>query len=234
MNPMSYGTPLLEAKGIEKSFPHGAGQLSILHHLNLRVDHGEAICIVGASGAGKSTFLQILGTLDSPTHGDVFYRNENVFKKTDEELAQFRSQKMGFVFQFHHLLQELTALENVMLPGRIAGVNVKDCRSRADKLLGLMGLSARKDHYPTELSGGEGQRVAIARSLMREPEILFADEPTGNLDTENSKLIQDLFFQLKERLGLTLVVVTHDVRFAQRFPRVLRMADGQWVHSPMD
>jgi lipoprotein-releasing system ATP-binding protein len=234
MNRGHSNDPLLEAKGIEKSFPHGSGQLSILHHLNLQVDRGEAVCIVGASGAGKSTFLQILGTLDSPTHGEVFYRSENVFKKTDEELAKFRSQKMGFVFQFHHLLQELTALENVMLPGRIAGMTVKDCRARADRLLGLMGLSARKTHYPTELSGGEGQRVAIARSLMREPEILFADEPTGNLDTENSKLIQDLFFQLKERLGLTLVVVTHDVRFAQRFPRVLRMADGQWVHSIMD
>lgn len=223
---------LIEAVGIEKSFPQGSGRLQILKGLNLEIERGEAICIVGASGAGKSTFLQILGTLDNPTAGQILYKGQNILNKSDDELARFRSQKLGFVFQFHHLLQELTAIENVMLPGRIAGVSIADCRSRADRLLSLMGLSERKHHYPTELSGGEGQRVAIARSLMREPEVLLADEPTGNLDTENSKMIQDLFFDLKERLGLTLVVVTHDVRFSHRFPRVLKMADGKWENLP--
>ncbi len=221
---------LLCAEQIEKYYPQGAGKrLSILQGLDLEVHRGEALCIVGASGAGKSTFLQILGTLDTPTKGSVFYKGEDLFKKSDSEVAKFRSQKLGFVFQFHHLLHELTALENIMLPGRIAGTNIKNCRSRAEKLLSLLGLSARKNHFPTELSGGEGQRVAIARSLMCEPEILLADEPTGNLDTENSRLIQDLFFELKNNLGLTLIVVTHDVRFANRFPRVLKMADGHWV-----
>lgn len=223
---------LLRAHGLEKSFPQGGGgRLAILRGLNLEIERGEAVCIVGASGAGKSTFLQILGTLDTPSDGQVFFRGEDLFKKSDDELARFRSQKLGFVFQFHHLLHELTALENVMLPGRIAGVSVKDSRARADRLLHILGLSSRRHHYPTQLSGGEGQRVAIARALMREPEILLADEPTGNLDTENSRVIQDLFFELKERLGLTLVVVTHDIRFAHRFPRVLKMADGSWESS---
>ena len=190
---------------------------------------GEAVCILGASGAGKSTFLHILGTLDRPTRGTVYYQSEDLFTKNDNELSAFRSQKLGFVFQFHHLLSEFTAEENVMMPGRIAGHPVADCRLRAHSLLDYLGLSHRLKHYPSQLSGGEQQRVAIARSLYHKPQMLLADEPTGNLDSENSQKIQDLFFQLKEEMGLTLIVVTHDTRFAARFPRSVKMADGQWI-----
>lgn len=222
---------LLSARGITKIYGQGEQRLEILKGLTLDVYPGEALCIVGSSGAGKSTFLHILGTLDQPTAGQVFYKSEDLTKKSEEDLSRFRNKKIGFVFQFHHLLSEFTAFENIILPGRIGGVSPRDCRSRAERLLSILGISSRKHHYPSQLSGGEQQRVAIARSLMREPELLLADEPTGNLDTENSRRIQDLFFELKERLGITLVVVTHDQRFAGRFPRVKRMADGHWVDS---
>ncbi|MBX3022086.1 MAG: ABC transporter ATP-binding protein [Bdellovibrionales bacterium] len=215
----------MRAQKIEKSY----GSLQILRGLDFEVVSGEAVCILGASGAGKSTFLHILGTLDRPTRGTVYYQGEDLFMKSDNELSAFRSQRLGFVFQFHHLLSEFTALENVMMPGRIAGQNHVDCRRRAQGLLEYMGLAHRLTHYPSELSGGEQQRVAIARSLYHKPQMLLADEPTGNLDSENSQRIQDLFFQLKEEMGLTLVVVTHDTKFATRFPRSVRMADGQWV-----
>src|SRR5262249_37696773 len=147
----------------------------------------------------------------------------------DNDLSAFRSRKLGFVFQFHHLLSEFTALENVMMPGRVAGVKASDAKTRAEALLDYLGLTHRLSHFPSQLSGGEQQRVAIARALFHKPVLLLADEPTGNLDSENSQKIQDLFFQLKEEMGLTLVVVTHDTRFASRFPRSIRMADGHWV-----
>ena len=207
---------MIRASRIEKSY----GPLQILRGLDFEVVRGEAVCILGASGAGKSTFLHILGTLDRPTRGTVTYNGE---------LSLFRSMKLGFVFQFHHLLSEFNALENVMMPGRIAGQSAFDCRARATSLLDYLGLSPRLTHYPSQLSGGEQQRVAIARALFHKPELLLADEPTGNLDSENSLKIQDLFFQLKEELGITLITVTHDTRFASRFPRSIRMADGQWV-----
>lgn len=216
---------MLRASKIEKNFGH----LQILRGLDFEVVNGEAVCILGASGAGKSTFLHILGTLDRPTRGTVYYHGADLFTKTDNELSAFRSQKLGFVFQFHHLLSEFSALENVMLPGRIAGLHHSDCRKRAQGLLEYLGLGHRLTHFPSELSGGEQQRVAIARSLFHKPQLLLADEPTGNLDSENSQKIQDLFFQLKEEMGLTLIVVTHDSRFASRFPRSVKMADGQWV-----
>jgi len=216
---------MIRAQKIEKAY----GKLQILRGLDFEVVAGEAVCILGASGAGKSTFLHILGTLDRPTRGTVYYQGEDLFAKNDNELSDFRSQKLGFVFQFHHLLSEFTALENVMMPGRISGMNQIDCRRRAQGLLEYLGLAHRLTHYPSELSGGEQQRVAIARSLFHKPRLLLADEPTGNLDSENSQKIQDLFFQLKEEMGLTLVVVTHDTKFAARFPRSVRMADGHWV-----
>jgi lipoprotein-releasing system ATP-binding protein len=216
---------MIRATKVEKSY----GQLMILRGLDFEVAAGEAACILGASGAGKSTFLHILGTLDRPTRGLVHYNNENLFAKSENELARFRMEKLGFVFQFHHLLSEFSALENVMMPGLIAGLNAIDCRNRAKGLLEYLGMSHRLTHYPSELSGGEQQRVAIARALFHKPQLLLADEPTGNLDSENSLKIQDLFFQLKEEMGLTLVTVTHDTRFAARFPRSVRMADGQWV-----
>jgi lipoprotein-releasing system ATP-binding protein len=216
---------MIRASKIEKQY----GQLQILRGLDFEVAQGEAVCILGASGAGKSTFLQILGTLDRPTRGTVTFHGEDLFAKSDADLSSFRARKLGFVFQFHHLLSEFNALENVMMPGRISGLNVTESRARATQLLDYLGLNARLTHYPSQLSGGEQQRVAIARSLFHRPQLLLADEPTGNLDSENSLRIQDLFFQLKEEMGLTLVVVTHDQRFAQRFPRSVKMADGHWV-----
>jgi lipoprotein-releasing system ATP-binding protein len=216
---------MIRATRIEKNY----GSLNILKGLDFEVVAGEAVCILGASGAGKSTFLHILGTLDRPSRGTVYFQNEDLFMKSDAELSNFRSKKLGFVFQFHHLLSEFTALENVMMPGRIAGLQVSECKARATSLLDYLGLSHRLQHYPSQLSGGEQQRVAIARSLFHRPQLMLADEPTGNLDSENSMKIQDLFFQLKEEMGLTLVVVTHDTRFASRFPRSVKMADGQWV-----
>lgn len=216
---------MIKADSISKNY---AG-LHILKNLSFEVVQGEAVCILGASGAGKSTFLHILGSLDQATTGRVLWNGEDLSTKSDEDLATLRNKQMGFVFQFHHLLQEFTALENVMIPGRISGLSLKQCEMRANALMDQLGLSHRQHHYPSQLSGGEQQRVAIARALFNEPQILFADEPTGNLDSENSSRIQDLFFQLKKDLGLTLVVVTHDVHFARRFPRSIRMADGEWV-----
>lgn len=216
---------MIRASKVEKQY----GKLAILRGLDFEVVQGEAVCILGASGAGKSTFLHILGTLDRPTRGTVTFNGEDLFNKNDTELSHFRSRKLGFVFQFHHLLSEFNALENTMMPGRISGMPAAECKQRALSLLDYLGLSSRVNHYPSQLSGGEQQRVAIARALFHKPLMLLADEPTGNLDSENSMRIQDLFFQLKQEMGLTLVVVTHDQRFAQRFPRSVRMADGQWV-----
>ncbi len=216
---------MIRASRIEKAY----GKLEILKGLDFEVVKGEAVCILGASGAGKSTFLHILGTLDRPTRGTVSFMGEDLFNKSDSDLSAFRAQKLGFVFQFHHLLSEFSAVENVMLPGRIVGMNPQACRERATELLDYLGMIHRLTHYPSELSGGEQQRVAIARALFHKPALLLADEPTGNLDSENSLKIQDLFFQLKQEMGLTLVVVTHDTRFSTRFPRSVKMADGHWV-----
>lgn len=220
---------LLSVRQIHKSFRQGGRELEILRGLSFELAEGDDVCIVGASGAGKSTFLHIIGTLERPTAGQIFYRDENLQDKKDDELALFRNRKLGFVFQFHYLMSEFTALENVMMPLRIGGVSAREANSRAEKLLDLMGLKPRLHHYPSELSGGEQQRVAIARALVCGPEILLADEPTGNLDSHNAKLIQDLFFTVKKELGLTMVAVTHDLAFASRFSRQLRMADGLWV-----
>ncbi len=221
--------PLLSLRGVHKSYPMGSGRLEILKGLDMEVHKGDDVCIVGTSGAGKSTLLHIIGTLDYPSLGTVYYNGKDLFRQSDESLAQFRNRKLGFVFQFHHLMSELNALENIMMPARIGGTPARQARERAEELIATLGLTDRKKHYPTELSGGEQQRVAIARALLNEPEILLADEPTGNLDTENSLKIQELFFELKRRMGLTLIVVSHDPEFAQRFTQMKRMKDGQWV-----
>lgn len=226
------GETLIAAQVVTKSYPMGAGRLEILKGINLEVHEGDALCIVGSSGAGKSTLLHILGTLDRPTLGKVLYRNQDLTKKSDDELATFRNATMGFVFQFHHLMSEFTALENVMMPCRIARQPLAEARVAAEDLLKLLGLGHRLHHYPSELSGGEQQRVAIARALVRKPAVLFADEPTGNLDTNNAEAIQELFFELKRRMNLTLVVVTHDEAFARKFPKVLHMRDGMWTKNP--
>jgi len=218
----------LEARGVTKSYPMASGRMEILKGIDLTIEKGEAISIVGASGAGKSTLLHILGTLDRPTLGKVFHRGLDLTKMNDDDVAKHRNQTMGFVFQFHHLLAEFSALENVAMPLRIAGEMPQSALRVAEEQLVALGLKDRLHHRPNELSGGEQQRVAIARSIVRKPEIIFADEPTGNLDTQNAARIQDLMFELHQRLGLTLVVVTHDQAFAGRFPRALRMRDGQW------
>ncbi len=216
---------MIRAESVSKKY----GTLEIIRNLSFEILAGEAVCILGASGAGKSTFLHILGTLDQPSSGRVYWNNTDLSRLSEEEIAQLRNKEMGFVFQFHHLLPEFSALENVMIPGRISGQPLAKVEAKAKDLLTDLGLGHRLDHFPSELSGGEQQRVAIARALFNDPKVLFADEPTGNLDSENSQRIQDLFFRLKQERGLTLVVVTHDAQFARRFPRSVRMADGAWV-----
>lgn len=222
---------MLSAKVISKSYYQGGRELQILKGLSLELAEGDDVCILGPSGAGKSTLLHILGTLDRPSAGHLLFRGEDLLGKSDEALAQFRNKTMGFVFQFHYLLSEFTAVENVMMPGRIGGMDARECRQKAERILGQLGLTSRAHHYPSEMSGGEQQRVAIARALVCGPAILLADEPTGNLDTQNAKLIQDLFFDLKKELRLTVVAVTHDTVFASRFTRQLRMADGLWASN---
>ena len=222
-------TPLITVHNLIKNYQTGVSDLPVLRGLNFEIKQGEAVCLLGSSGAGKSTLLQILGTLDRPTSGEVLYRGQNLFELDDESLADFRNQKMGFVFQFHHLIQELTALENVMLPALIANEEKEASRQKALSWLQFMGLSERHNHYPHQLSGGELQRVAIARALIKNPEVLFADEPTGNLDSENSQKIQELFFELRKKLGLTLIIVTHDLQFANLFTRVFKVKDGRFA-----
>lgn len=222
---------LIKAHHLYKAYKQGASTLEILKGIELEIQMHESICIVGSSGAGKSTLLHILGTLDRPTSGELFVAGQNVLTMGDDELAAYRNRQMGFVFQFHHLLAEFTALENVMIPLRIMGEGKEQAQEKAIKFLSQMGLLDRAEHYPSQMSGGELQRVAIARALVNQPKVLFADEPTGNLDSKNSGHIQELFFELKKNMGLTLVVVTHDLQFAKKFSRVLRISDGQWAQS---
>jgi lipoprotein-releasing system ATP-binding protein len=217
---------MIQVQGLTKNYITGASQVSVLRGVDLNIERGEAVCLLGSSGAGKSTLLQILGTLDRPTEGQVLFEGASLFEKSDDDLALFRNETMGFVFQFHHLIHELSALENVMLPGLLAKQSKEETKLKALEWLEFMGLSDRVDHYPNQLSGGELQRVAIARALVRNPRILLADEPTGNLDSENSAKIQGLFFELQKKLGLTLIVVTHDLQFAQAFSKIYRMKDG--------
>lgn len=221
--------PILRAKHLTKKYPQGASELEILKGIDFQIMPGESVSIVGSSGAGKSTLLHLLGTLDRPSSGEIYFEGQLLNEKNDEELASFRNQKMGFVFQFHHLLKEFNAVENVMMPLRISGKSKSEARDRAADLLQTLGLAERMNHFPSELSGGELQRVAIARALSCSPRILFADEPTGNLDSANGEKIRELFFTLKERFGLTLIVVTHDVQFASKFHRCLRLHDGKWI-----
>lgn len=226
---MNSGKLLIDVKCVTRSYQRDGLSMDVLKGVDLQIFEKDAICILGASGAGKSTLLHILGTLDKPTLGKVIFEGVDLSRKSSTELARFRGKTMGFVFQFHHLLPEFTALENVLMPCRIAKMPIKDAEYKAKKLLLRLGLEKRLDHYPSQMSGGEQQRVAIARALVRSPKLLLADEPTGNLDSTNAKIIQDLFFQLKEEEGLTLVVVSHDQLFASRFPRRLELKDGMWV-----
>lgn len=220
---------LLRASGIRRTY----GSLQVLKGIDLEVKKGEVVAIVGPSGAGKSTFLHILGTLDRPEQGEVFIEGINVFTQKDKELARFRNEKIGFIFQFHNLLAEFTALENVCMPGYINGnVNEKDIQARAKELLELLGLGGRMDHLPSQLSGGEQQRVAVARALLNRPAIVLADEPSGNLDSHNALDLHQLFFKLRDETGQTFIIVTHNEELAEMADRRLVMQDGLMVqHS---
>ena len=219
--------PLVEVKHLYKEFELGSRKLSVLRDVNLTLGVGEMVSIVGASGAGKSTFLHCLGTLDRPTSGQIIFNGDDVTQLAPSELAHFRNRSIGFVFQFHHLLPEFTALENVMMPAMIGRIAPRRAREKASDLLEIVGLGERFEHRPGELSGGEQQRVAIARALVMEPNLLLADEPTGNLDTKTSDDVHELLFRLNEEHKLTILVVTHNMELAAKVPRKVRMADGR-------
>lgn len=222
------GAAPLEARDVVKRFIGGDGsELLILSDVDFRLEHREAVAITGASGSGKSTLLHILGALDRPTSGKVLVDGDDVGGLDDEALAAVRSRRIGFVFQFHHLLREFTALENVMMPAMIAGRSSTDARNAARGLLEQVGLGARVEHKPRQLSGGEQQRVAVARALVNDPVVLLADEPSGNLDTKTSEQLHDLLFRLREERSLSLVVVTHNRDLAARADRELEMIGGR-------
>ncbi|MBR2297361.1 MAG: ABC transporter ATP-binding protein [Bacteroidales bacterium] len=216
---------MILAQGIEKSY----GILKVLKGVDFRADGAEVVSIVGASGAGKSTLLQILGSLSTPSAGKVTIDGVDLFSLSSDELADFRNKKIGFVFQFHHLLPEFTALENVMIPALIAGTPASAAKKEAKQLLSDMGLGERFGHKPSELSGGEQQRVAIARAIINRPAVLFADEPSGNLDSNTKREIHKLFFDLRDRYGLTVIIVTHDKDLAKMSDRMIEMSDGRIV-----
>lgn len=220
---------LLDAKNIHKSFSSGANSVSVLHGVDLSLEKGESLSIVGGSGAGKSTLLHIIGTLEPPTQGRLIYEGEDVSVWGDKKLARFRNENLGFVFQFHYLLNEFSALENVAMPAKIAGLSKEESEERAGELLDRLGMSHRLDFFPSSLSGGEQQRLAIARALIMKPSLVLADEPTGNLDKKNSAVIQELFLQIVEDFKVGLIVVTHDQKFASSFQRTKNMKDGVWV-----
>lgn len=218
---------MIEAKGIEKSF----GNLKVLKGIDFNAEKSEVVSIMGASGAGKSTLLQILGTLSTPDKGTLLIDGTDVTTLSRKEISTFRNRKIGFVFQFHHLLPEFTSLENVMIPALINGASESDAKKRAVELLDTLGLAERATHKPSELSGGEQQRVAIARALMNKPAVLFADEPSGNLDSITKAELHQLFFRLRDELGQTIVIVTHDPDLAKMCDRSLFMRDGVFIND---
>ena len=216
---------MLRASGIQKSY----GPLKVLKSVDLHVDKGEIVAIVGASGAGKSTLLHILGTLDNPDAGKVYIHDKDVFAQSSRSLAAFRNQSIGFVFQFHNLLPEFSALENVLIPGLIGGRDAGEVRARAEKLLDMLGITHRKEHKPSELSGGEQQRTAVARALINSPDLILADEPSGNLDSKNAVDLHNLFFQLRKDLNQTFIIVTHNSDLSMMADRRVEIRDGMIV-----
>jgi len=214
---------MIEAKGIYKSF----GNVNVIKGIDLHIDKGEIVTIMGASGAGKSTLLQIIGTLEKADKGEVFINEQNVNKLNQKNLAAFRNKNIGFVFQFHHLLPEFTALENICIPAYIAGVTKKEAQDKAMQLLDYLKLTERADHKPSMLSGGEQQRIAVARALINNPAVILADEPSGNLDSLNAKELHELFFKLREQTGQTFVIVTHNPDLAKMADRTLTIKDGK-------
>lgn len=213
---------MIELKGINKSY----GNLRVLDDVSLSIGSNEIITIVGPSGAGKTTLLQIAGTLDRPDSGSVLYDGEDIARFNDRRLSAFRNRNIGFIFQFHQLLPEFTALENIMIPALIAGDSKKAARQRAEELLEFMGLAERAGHKPAELSGGEKQRVAVARALVNNPDVILADEPSGSLDSKNKEELHQLFFDLRDKFGQTFVIVTHDEQLASITDRTIKMRDG--------
>ena len=216
---------MIHLEGITKSF----GSLQVLKGIDLEITQGEVVSIVGPSGAGKTTLLQIMGTLDSPDAGMINIDGTNVSRMKEKELSAFRNKHIGFVFQFHQLLPEFTALENVMIPAFIAGVPPKEASMRAMEILDFMGLKERASHKPNELSGGEKQRVAVARALINQPAVILADEPSGSLDSHNKEELHQLFFDLRNRFGQTFVIVTHDEALAKIIDRTIHMVDGNII-----
>lgn len=220
-------TALVEVRHVYKEFKLGTHVVEVLKDVSLRLNRGEMVTIIGASGAGKSTFLHCLGTLDLPTRGEIAFEGQDVTRYSPAQLADFRNRTIGFVFQFHHLLPEFTALENAMMPALIARQPQREAKERASSMLEAVGMGHRLRHRPGELSGGEQQRVAIARALVMQPKLLLADEPTGNLDTKTSREVHELLFRLNAEHGLTMLVVTHNMELASQMPRRVRMADGR-------
>ena len=218
-------TEMILAKNIRKSF----GELEVLKGVDLSIAKGEIVSIVGPSGAGKTTLLQILGTLDKANEGEVLVNDTDFHKLSEKQLAAFRNKHIGFIFQFHQLLPEFTALENVLIPAYIAGQNTKTATARAKELLNYLQLSERMEHKPSELSGGEKQRVAVARALINAPSLILADEPSGSLDSKNRDELHKLLFDLREKFGLTIVIVTHDKELAALSDRVIEMKDGRII-----
>jgi lipoprotein-releasing system ATP-binding protein len=213
---------MIKTAGITKSY----GDLKVLKGIDIEVHDKEVVSIVGASGAGKTTLLQIIGTLDKPDNGTIFYNGSDISRLKGKSLASFRNSHIGFVFQFHQLLPEFTALENVCIPAYIAGKTKAEAEARAAELLGFLNLSDRLDHKPSELSGGEQQRVAVARALVNNPSVILADEPSGNLDSENKNELHKLFFKLRDAFGQTIIIVTHDRQLAEMSDRILQIKDG--------
>ena len=218
---------LIRVVDLYKSYYDGLTELPVLKGADLEVKKAEIVAIVGASGVGKSTLLHLLGGLDRPTEGTIFYEGEDIFALTDQELDRFRNEEIGFVFQFHHLLPEFTALENVAMPGLIAHQQSDAAQDRAKELLTYVGLEERLEHRPYELSGGERQRVAIARALVNQPKVVLADEPTGNLDQKTSDAVHDLLWTLNDQFNQTFIIVTHNQTLAQRADRLVQLVDGQ-------
>jgi len=214
---------MIKIHGIEKSY----GNLKVLKGIDLDIPEGEVIAICGASGAGKSTLLHIMGTLDKPDKGELFFDETSIFTLTDTDLSLFRNQNIGFVFQFHHLLPEFTAVENVALPAMIAGMSKKNAMKKAQEMLQIMQLSERFLHKPSQLSGGEQQRVAVARALINNPKVVLADEPSGNLDTEHARKLHQLFFELRDKFNKTFVIVTHNEELATLSDRKITIKDGR-------
>lgn len=213
---------MIKIENITKSF----GSLQVLKGVNLEISKGEIVSIVGPSGAGKTTLLQLVGALDTPDGGAIYFNGENICSMGRNRLAAFRNTHIGFVFQFHQLLPEFTALENIMIPALIAGKSRAEAARRAAELLQLMGLSGRADHKPSQMSGGENQRIAVARALVNNPDVILADEPSGSLDSRNKEELHKLFFDLRDRFGQTFIIVTHDEKLAQITDRTVHMVDG--------